>query len=492
MPSSKTTATSSSSWASTTVKSFLFLRRHHAVAVSLIGGGGVLPPPLQLPIITNIIIVIKNNTTMKKLLFTLFLTGMSVLSFAQFKIYQNGNMSLKGSATTALSPLSLNSNGNADYFVYYSGNKNGLNCITVNANVSEETVTAGNFFCSGTNKLQCGIKALSAKTNSTTDALCAIGVKGSASNTGQGYSFGVAGMLGGSKNGAGVFGSTTTMSYMDDRYAGYFVGKTKVSGNLIVTGSIQGTLLSGSPSKMCPVIQDVSCSEDKESITEQLLKLGVLLYYNPQEEKIVEKYNSSSTNEYTYESNPEIKSILEEMGELPLPSEGERLLEKQIERNKHYAIDVDLLESIFPNMVYTDTDGSKKINYIEMIPLLVQSIKELSNRIDEMKVTNSREEFPSSRTQNIYSRLLPNNILYQNTPNPFTAQTEIRFSLSEGAQNAYIYIFDMTGKTLKQIPVTPEQESVTIQGYELNSGIYLYSLVVNGQEIDTKRMILSK
>ena len=53
-------------------------------------------------------------------------------------------------------------------------------------------------------------------------------------------------------------------------------------------------------------------------------------------------------------------------------------------------------------------------------------------------------------------------------------------------------IFDMTGKMLKQIPVDPSMQSVTVNGYELSAGIYLYSLVVNGQEIDTKRMILSK
>jgi hypothetical protein len=85
-----------------------------------------------------------------------------------------------------------------------------------------------------------------------------------------------------------------------------------------------------------------------------------------------------------------------------------------------------------------------------------------------------------------------NAVLYQNTPNPFTVQTEIRFSLPENAKNAYIYIFDINGRMQKQIPVDPSMQSVTINGYELQAGIYLYSLVVGGQEIDTKRMILSK
>ena len=72
------------------------------------------------------------------------------------------------------------------------------------------------------------------------------------------------------------------------------------------------------------------------------------------------------------------------------------------------------------------------------------------------------------------------------------AQTVIRFRLSENARNAFIHIFDMTGKTLKQIPVDSSMQSVTINGYELSSGMYFYALTINGQEIDTKRMILSK
>ena len=32
---------------------------------------------------------------------------------------------------------------------------------------------------------------------------------------------------------------------------------------------------------------------------------------------------------------------------------------------------------------------------------------------------------------------------------------------------------------------------VTVNGWELGEGLYLYSLVVNGREIDTKKMIIT-
>lgn len=84
------------------------------------------------------------------------------------------------------------------------------------------------------------------------------------------------------------------------------------------------------------------------------------------------------------------------------------------------------------------------------------------------------------------------NILYQNTPNPYKERTVIRFKLADDVQGASICIFDMQGKTVKEIPVTASNTSVTINGYELGAGLYLYSLVINGQEIDTKKMIISK
>jgi len=34
--------------------------------------------------------------------------------------------------------------------------------------------------------------------------------------------------------------------------------------------------------------------------------------------------------------------------------------------------------------------------------------------------------------------------------------------------------------------------SVTIEGYTLQAGMYLYTLIADGKEVDTKKMILTK
>lgn len=59
-------------------------------------------------------------------------------------------------------------------------------------------------------------------------------------------------------------------------------------------------------------------------------------------------------------------------------------------------------------------------------------------------------------------------------------------------QQALRYRKYMSGKQLKQIDVTGYGEtSVTLSAGMLGSGMYLYSLVIDGKVVDTKRMIVT-
>ena len=56
-----------------------------------------------------------------------------------------------------------------------------------------------------------------------------------------------------------------------------------------------------------------------------------------------------------------------------------------------------------------------------------------------------------------------------------------------------IYIYNMRGMQIKSISI-PEKGygTITINGSDLQAGMYLYTLIVDGKEVDTKRMILTK
>ena len=78
-------------------------------------------------------------------------------------------------------------------------------------------------------------------------------------------------------------------------------------------------------------------------------------------------------------------------------------------------------------------------------------------------------------------------------PNPFNRSTVIKYSLNVPVQNAQINIFDLSGIKLRSIPLTiPGYGYVIIDGNDLRPGTYIYNLVVDGQVINTRKMILTE
>lgn len=209
------------------------------------------------------------------------------------------------------------------------------------------------------------------------------------------------------------------------------------------------------------------------------------------------------------------------------------------------------VQKIFPELVYTDKNGILGLDYTGLIPVLVESIKELSTKISSdssivsklnqqinsdsitiaqmnanlntissklqslttqinqccgiSKQINSTtntsvesDQVPSATQENgqitNISNLQTNNVtaLYQNSPNPFNLSTTIGYTLASNAGSATIYVYNMQGAQLKSFPIyTTGNGSITINGSDLSAGMYLYALIVDGNLIDTKKMILT-
>lgn len=57
---------------------------------------------------------------------------------------------------------------------------------------------------------------------------------------------------------------------------------------------------------------------------------------------------------------------------------------------------------------------------------------------------------------------------------------------------AFICIYNLNGQQLKRYPLTEADGTITVSASELSAGIYIYSLIINNQEVDSKRMILTE
>lgn len=156
-------------------------------------------------------------------------------------------------------------------------------------------------------------------------------------------------------------------------------------------------------------------------------------------------------------------------------------------------------------------DSTKAVSYQSIIPILIESIKEQQVQIETLKKIivaheeeiiqlkkhheNGKASLKSTTTTDIYSNVdnSSNALLFQNKPNPFTVDTEINYNIPIDAKNAFIYIHDLQGIEIKSYCIKDNGAgSIVIKGTELKAGMYVYSLLVNNQIIDTKRMILTQ
>ena len=154
------------------------------------------------------------------------------------------------------------------------------------------------------------------------------------------------------------------------------------------------------------------------------------------------------------------------------------------------------VEDVCPELVHTDKSGYKYVDYIGLVPILVEAVKELKSELAAAQLAQKAPQVlnaPAPTSVNEIDAELVKPALYQNAPNPFNAETVIRYSLPQSVSNAMIYIFDMQGKQVRSIAADGRGEaSVTVSASDLSAGMYIYTLIADGKEVSSRRMILTK
>lgn len=179
----------------------------------------------------------------------------------------------------------------------------------------------------------------------------------------------------------GVLGSTNeyNVNLEDGVYAGYFLGDVRV------TGTIYGTVLSPTTTSFNagPHNDNYSerdNSEKSPSITESFQHIELLK---------ISRINNDGSLAADKEEKEKTKAIdLDDDGvvdiEMPTKDENGEPTQTQLSAVS-YGLAADQLKEVYPELVYEDAEGNYSINYIEMVPLLVQSIKELSAEVTELR-----------------------------------------------------------------------------------------------------------
>ncbi|MBL7929415.1 MAG: hypothetical protein JNL47_08130 [Bacteroidia bacterium] len=141
------------------------------------------------------------------------------------------------------------------------------------------------------------------------------------------------------------------------------------------------------------------------------------------------------------------------------------------------------------------------LNYSEFIALLIHGHQQQSHLLDSLftrldslqqqinsccnlRLPNNPDETGSIELKNIKSLQL-----LTADPNPFSESTIIRWSITNDFTNAVIFFYDERGQQINQYRITEKGNGeLQVFGSRLYSGVYTYTLVVDGKIVKSKKM----
>ncbi len=301
-----------------------------------------------------------------------------------------------------------------------------------------------------------------------------------------------------------IYGIYSTVSGGDanNRYAGYFtggkvvimngnvgIGKEPTAGLLDVAGNIavNGSVVITSDERLKTAIRPLSDEKDKL---------------------------------YLLQGKSYKKTLPPaEVKEDSLSATGKIEKKKEIIEFSEYGYLAQELKEVFPDLVSQDSAGYYAVNYIGLIPVIVEALKdqrlEIENKQNQIEKQQSQIEkqqvqIDEQREQikqlvkligikSIDKKAFEENgiesipLLLQNTPNPFNQTTEIGYYIPQTVGSANIYIYDVNGVQQRNISIAERGQGITVlQATALQAGIYFYTLICDGKPVDTKQMILTR
>lgn len=178
-------------------------------------------------------------------------------------------------------------------------------------------------------------------------------------------------------------------------------------------------------------------------------------------------------NGYTYNWNKDFKT------------------ERNLDNNRQAGFLAQEIEKVLPEAVVKSEDGIYGLNYNAVLPLLAEGIKEQQKTINELKLELAELRTKLNQSNNFSQ---PQNTLeyFQIQPNPIEQESKIVFKLDNTTTKAIFIVYDLQGKMIKKIdlPQGIKEGKVDLSKKDLGKGMYILSLIVNNNEVQSKRFLV--
>lgn len=327
----------------------------------------------------------------------------------------------------------------------------------------------------------------------------------------------------------GVFGRTNAVSGATLSYGGYFMSPAPLSSqNYGVYGegvnghslNVGGEFKASSPSSPSALNFAVRCTTPVDSIG------SYALYVNGDAfcVGVSPTFGSDSLLKTNIKPIGRASELLSKINTYTYDYKVSEFPTLNLDKQNHFGVLAQNVEKVLPNLVkefrtpeVTDGSGAvtspgqtlKGVKYNEFIPLLIAGFNEqqkeketqaaaladMQRQLDELKdlltqccqsrgVSETNVNFTSDGSQSSHC------VLNANAPNPFEDHTLITYSIPAEAKFAQIIFYNTLGQAIKIVDISHKGEGrLNVFGDDLKSGLYTYSLIIDGKLCETRKMI---
>jgi hypothetical protein len=236
----------------------------------------------------------------------------------------------------------------------------------------------------------------------------------------------------------------------------------------------------------------VSDARFKENVTEEVKGLEFIKLLRP----VVYNFNSRKFEEFlTKDMTPEMQKAHMEGRDFDKASAVRQtgFIAQEVEQAAKKA-NYDFNGVHVP----ANENDNYSIAYAEFVVPLVKGMQEQQVMIEEQQKMIEALQAELAQLQKgsnptgVGSDVLNGASMEQNVPNPFSRETVIGFNLPQQVKSAHMIVYDLSGKQLKTIAINERgASSITITADDLAAGMYIYTILADGQQLGSKRMIVS-
>lgn len=181
--------------------------------------------------------------------------------------------------------------------------------------------------------------------------------------------------------------------------------------------------------------------------------------------------------------------------------------DKNFTEELQYGFIAQEVQEVLPEIVIKDAKGDLAMNYIALVPILVEAIKQQQNEITETKeelktlledvkslrneIQNLKQELKGTEIKESLESSIESNVL-KVYPNPSKDEINISFDISNYKDNIQLIIHDINGALLSTINVQKtksEEVNKKIRKEDYGVGVFIVSVVVEGKIIESKKII---